>query len=263
MNPEWRARYETAVEAAQRAGRLALSHFPEGAAADFAGRVEWKQDNSPVSLADREAEVSLRDTLLTAFPRDGFLGEEYGEKEGASGFRWIVDPIDGTRAFVRGIPFWTTLVGLEYQSEQIAGVVELPALGRTFRALRGDGAYRGEQRIRVSDVSRLDQAQVLYSSLKWFAAPGSREAFLRLAAAANQVRGFGEAYGYMLVAQGSGEVMLEHGVHPWDVAAIKPIVEEAGGRYTDWDDNATIDRPDSLATNGRLHDETLRVLRGG
>src|SRR6516162_5643250 len=120
MDPEWRARYETAVDAARLAGRLAQRYFE----ADLT--VEWKLDQSPVTVADREAETLLRNTLLGSFPDDGFLGEEHGEKPGASGFRWIIDPIDGTRNFVRGIPIWATLVALEYRGEPIVGVVFAP-----------------------------------------------------------------------------------------------------------------------------------------
>src|SRR5579884_3922855 len=122
MNPEWRARYEVAVEAARQAGALALRYFDQGLA------IEWKQDNSPVTLADREAEALLRSTLLGRFPQDGFLGEEHGEQPGTSGYRWIIDPIDGTRNFVRAIPVWGTLVGLEYRGEPIAGIADVPTM---------------------------------------------------------------------------------------------------------------------------------------
>src|SRR5207253_1373809 len=149
----------------QQAGQLALQYFPQENLAAFASKVEWKQDNSPVTIADREAEALLRQTLLTAFPNDGFLGEESGDKPGSSGFRWIIDPIDGTRSFVRGIPIWATLVGLEYKGELIAGVTYLPALQETYRALRGDGAFRGDRPIHVSRVSQLAAAHLFYSSI--------------------------------------------------------------------------------------------------
>src|SRR5690348_2404197 len=135
MNPEWKSRYEAAIDVAKRAAQRALRYFHEPVA------VEWKQDRSPVTVADRETEQELRSSLQALFPNDAFLGEEYGELPGTSGYRWIIDPIDGTRSFVRGIPLWATLVGLEYQGEQIAGVVEVPTLGHTYRALRGEGAY--------------------------------------------------------------------------------------------------------------------------
>ncbi len=255
MNPEWRSRYNAAVAAAHKAGQLALRYFDRDLA------VEWKKDQSPVTVADREAEALLRATLQAAFPRDGFLGEEHGEQPGTSGFRWIIDPIDGTRNFVRGIPVWGTLVGLEFNGEQIAGVVEAPALGQSYRALRGDGAYRGERRIRVSNVATLEESTMFYTGLSWFVKAGRSDAFLEFAARAQVQRGFGDFYGHMLVAQGSGELMIEYGVHVWDVAAIKPIVEEAGGRFSDWEGNATIDRPDVLISNGKLHDVALRMLQ--
>jgi histidinol-phosphatase len=256
VNPAWRQRYEIAVEAAHRAGRAALAYFDTGLP------VEWKSDQSPVTVADRETELTLRHSLLGAFPDDGFLGEEHGETPGTSGFRWIIDPIDGTRNFVRGIPIWATLVGLEHQGEQIAGVCDVPTLGHTYRALRGDGAYRNERRIRVSDIGDLSRAMVFYSSLSWFVKAGKRDEFLELSRRAERLRGFGDFYGFVLVAQGSGEIMVEHGVHPWDVAAIKPIVEEAGGTFSDWDDTPSIHRPDVLVTNGKLHGEALRLLAG-
>jgi histidinol-phosphatase len=200
--------------------------------------------------------------LLGAFPGDGFLGEESSDTPGPSGFRWIIDPIDGTRSFVRGIPIWGTLVGLEYKDEQIAGVVDVPAMGTTYRALRGDGAYRDDRRLHVSDVERMDEAMLFYSSISWFIKAGRRDHFLDLAVRTQRQRGFGDFYGFMLVAQGSGELMVEHGVHVWDVAPVKPIVEEAGGRFSDWDGNPDVHRPDVIVSNGRLHEEALRILKG-
>jgi histidinol-phosphatase len=257
VNPAWRSRYEVAVDAARKAGQHALRYF------DTNLTVEWKGDQSPVTIADRETEALLRTTLLGAFPDDGFLGEESGDTPGTSGFRWVIDPIDGTRSFVRAIPIWATLVGLEYRDETIAGVVELPALGQTFRALRGDGAFRGDRPIRVSAVNTLADSLLFYSSLSWFVRAGKQEEFLELTLRTQRQRGFGDFYGFVLVAQGSGEVMVEHGVHAWDVAAIKPIVEEAGGRFSDWDNTPTIHRPDVIASNGLLHEEVLGLLRGG
>lgn len=257
MNPEWRTRYDAAVEAARQAGQLALRYF------DADVTVEWKQDQSPVTVADREAETLLRRSLLGAFPQDGFLGEEFGDSPGNSGFRWIIDPIDGTRNFVRNIPLWGTLVGLEYKGEQIAGVVDVPALGQTYRALRGDGAYRGERRLRVSTIRALSEATIFYTSLSWFARAGCQDLFIDLAMRTQTQRGYGDFYGHVLVAQGCGDLMVEHGVHTWDVAAIKPIVEEAGGRYSDWDGSPSIDRPDVVVSNGLLHEEVLGLLRKG
>jgi histidinol-phosphatase len=255
LNPEWRTRYDAAVEAAHRAAQTALKYFT----GDF--QVEWKSDQSPVTVADREAEQSLRADLHRAFPGDGFLGEEFGDTPGTSGYRWIIDPIDGTRSFVRGIPIWATLVGLEHQGEQIAGVAVAPAMRATWRALRSDGTYHNDRRVRVSDITDLSKAMMFYSSLSWFIKAGRQDQFLDLALRTERQRGFGDFYGHVLVAQGAGEIMIEHGVHAWDVAALKPIVEEAGGRFTTWDGGPSIHAPDVIATNGRLHDEVLAVLR--
>jgi histidinol-phosphatase len=254
MNPEWRSRFEVALDAAHQAGRFALQHFDKGVA------VEWKPDHSPVTLADRGAEELLRSSLLGRFPNDGFVGEESGATPGISGFRWIIDPIDGTRSFVRGVPLWATLVGLEFKGELIAGVTYLPALNQTYRALRGDGAYRDDRRIHVSNVDRLADAHVFYSSLSWFAKAGREAQFLKLIKQTQRQRGFGDFYGFVLVAQGSGEFMVEHGVHSWDLGALIPLVEEAGGKMTAWNGQVDIEKPDVLASNGLLHDAALRIL---
>lgn len=255
MNPEWRSRYEVAISATQQAGNLALSYFDTGIA------IEWKQDHSPVTLADKGAEALLRSILLGKFPKDGFLGEESGDTPGSSGYRWIIDPIDGTRSFVRGVPIWATLVGLEYKGETIAGVVFMPAMGLTYRALRGDGAFRNDRSICVSKVNNLAEAHLFYSSISWFLKAGCEAQFLQLVKQTERQRGFGDFYGFVLVAQGSGELMVEHGVHIWDLGAIKPVVEEAGGRLTDWTGKPDITRPDVLASNGILHDQVLGYLK--
>ena len=254
MNPDWRIRYDLAVTVAQEAGAVAFGHF------NSALEVELKQDASPVTLADRQTEALLRSRLLAAFPGDGFLGEESGAQAGSTGFRWIIDPIDGTRNFVRGIPLWATLVGLEYQGEQIAGIAYVPALGLLYRALRGDGTYCGERRICVSNIDALGDSLMFYSSLSWFIKAGYQQTFEKLAQLVQRQRGFGDFYGFVLVAQGSGEIMVEYGVHPWDVAAIRVIVEEAGGRFSNWDGAQDINRPDVLVSNGKLHNLALDVL---
>jgi histidinol-phosphatase len=254
LNPELSTRYDAALEAAHRAAQAALRHFTGNI------QVEWKSDHSPVTVADREAEESLRADLHRAFPGDGFLGEEFGDTPGSSGYRWIIDPIDGTRSFVRGVPIWATLVGLEHQGEQIAGVAVAPAMGATWRALRGDGTWYNDRRVRVSDITDLSKAMMFYSSLSWFLKARRQDQFLDLTLRTERQRGFGDFYGHVLVAQGAGEIMIEHGVHAWDVAALKPIVEEAGGRFTTWTGGHGINEPDVIASNGKLHDEVLAIL---
>jgi histidinol-phosphatase len=254
MNPEWRTRYDLAVEAARRAGDLARTYY------ESTFEIELKPDASPVTVADKRAEELIRTLVGQHFPNDGFLGEEFGDQPGTTGFRWVIDPIDGTRSFVRHIPIWATLIGLEYKGEQVGGVAYVPVLGLTYRALRGDGAHLNDRRVRVSDVGQLSEALLCYSSLSWFTKAGREKTFLELANRTNRQRGFGDFYGFVLVAEGAADLMVEHGVHTWDVSGLKAIVEEAGGAFTDWHGTPTTERPDVIASNGKLHAEALRIL---
>lgn len=255
MNAAWRNRYEVMVESAQAAGKLALQYFDQDVA------VEWKHDQSPVTIADRSAEQLLRDRLTQAFPGDGFLGEEFGTTPSSTGYRWIIDPIDGTRSFVRGINQWATLVGLEYQGEMIAGLAYEPVGDRVYRALRGDGCYRNDRRIRVSETPTLQQSIACYSGFHFFQKAGKEQQFMNVLRAVDRARGLGDYYGFVLLAQGSVDVMVDYGVHIWDIAGLKVVVEEAGGTFTDWDGGADLERPDSVATNGRCHQDLLALLR--
>lgn len=255
MSAEVRSRYEVMVEAARAAGQVALGYFDQGVS------VEWKHDQSPVTVADRNAEKVLRERITAAFPNDGFLGEEFGTTSGTSGFRWIMDPIDGTRCFVRNIPHWATLVGLEYRGEMVAGVSFAPADNIMFRAMQGDGCYKNDRRVRVSDVATLDKAMATYSGVQFFQEAGKERQFLNLLRGVDRARGFGDYYGFVLVAQGSCDAMVDYGVHIWDVAGLKVIVEEAGGRFTDWSGGNDLERPDCVASNGKIHDAVLSLLK--
>lgn len=255
MNAAWTDRYMRALDATHEAGRRALEFF------DRPLTVEWKANESPVTIADREAENLLRQKILSRFPEDGFIGEEFGKVEGHSDFTWIVDPVDGTRSFVRGIPFWGTLVGLLYRGEPIAGICYIPPLNITYRGMRGEGAFREHRKLSVSNVEQWPESQVFFSNLTLFMMDSARDGFMDLLNHAQRTRGYGDFYGFMLVAQGSGEVMLEYGVSSWDIAALIPIVEEAGGAFTDWDGNKSIHRPDVIATNGKMHRAALDILR--
>ena len=257
MHPDWKARYDVMLDAAREAGNLALKYFDTGIA------VETKADRSPVTIADRDAEKLLRATLTRYFPGDGFLGEEFGEQDGTTGFRWIIDPIDGTRSFVRNIPIWATLVGLEFQGKQIAGLAYIPTWGQMFHALSGCGAFRDERRISVSSTEKLAQSLVSYSSFGFFKSPDSGPAFLEMLKQTERSRSYADFYGFVLVAQGSVDLMVDYGVHIWDVAGLKVIVEEAGGKFTDWQGDPRIDRPDVIASNGKVHDAALTILKKG
>jgi histidinol-phosphatase len=244
-----------AVDAARAAGEIALRYYRGGF------DVTIKPDQTPVTQADREAERAIRDILGRAFPDWGFLGEELGEA-GATDMRWIIDPIDGTKNFVRRIPFWAVLIGLEEKGEITTGVVYNPVSGELFTARKGEGAFLNGERIRVSDCGDVKDATVLHSGLRLLREAGHWDGFLRLVDAGYRTRGFGDYYGYGLLAQGKAEIYVEVDLKPWDIAPVKILVEEAGGRLTDLSGRPTIYDGSVLATNGRLHAEALRLLAG-
>jgi histidinol-phosphatase len=246
---------EAAVEAARVAGEIAMTYYRGGF------DVTLKADQTPVTQADREAERAITRLLGQAFPGWGFLGEEFGER-GPQDTRWIIDPIDGTKNFVRRIPFWAVLIGLEERGEVTTGVVFNPVNGDLFTARRGEGAYLNGDRIHVSDREAMKDATVLHSGLRLVRETGYWDGMVRLFDAAGRTRGFGDYYGYGLVAEGKAEIYVEVDLKPWDVAAVKILVEEAGGRLTDFSGRPNIYDGNVLATNGRLHGEALGMLTG-
>lgn len=252
---ERRRELAVAREAVERAGRLTLEHFRRDVA------VERKADDSPVTIADRRAEEILRECLAAAFPEDGLLGEEHGETASRSGRRWILDPIDGTQSFVRGVPLYGVLVGLEEEGRCTLGVAGFPALGRTYWAVRGGGAFCDGRPIAVSGATRLADATLLTSD----AAPrhyGEKYAgFERLLRSVGRHRGWGDCYGYALVASGAAEIMVDPQLNPWDSAALVPIVEEAGGAFFAWDGTPTIHGGSGIAVPRALREPVLALLR--
>jgi len=228
--------------------------------------VETKPDLTPVSEADRAVEQAMRARLAEVHPADAVLGEEYGEGAGASATRrWIVDPIDGTKSYVRGMPVWATLLALEQDGELVLGVVSAPALSRRWWAARGAGAFLREgtgdpRRLRVSAIAELADAQLCFAGLEEWVERIGVEAFARLAAQCWRTRGFGDFWQYMLVAEGAAEIALDPVVSLWDLAAPLVVVQEAGGRFTDLAGVATADGGSAVATNGRLHDIVLDHL---
>ena len=244
-----------AVEAARAAGEIAMRYYRGGV------EVTIKPDRTPVTQADREAEQAITRMLGLAFPDWGFLGEEFGER-GSREIRWIIDPIDGTRNFVRRIPIWAVLIALEEHGAITTGVVLNPVTGELFTARRGEGAFLNGERLRVSDCEAMKDATVLHSGLRLVRETGHWDGFVRLFDAGSRTRGFGDYYGYGLVAEGKAEIYVEVDLKPWDVAPVKILVEEAGGRLTDFAGRPTIYGGTVLATNGRLHAEALRLLAG-
>ncbi len=249
---------EVAVEAARGAGALALRYFTGGF------DVTLKADRTPVTQADREAEAAIVAQLGAAFPDVGFLGEEFGAR-GPQARRWIIDPIDGTKNFVRGLPYWATLLALEEEGEVTLGVVHAPATGDLLWGRRGQGAFANGTRLRVSGVDRLGEATVLHSSLKYLrrlASAGYWDGFVRLVEATERQQGFGDYLAYTVVLRGQAELMLDADVKPWDLAPFVVLFQEAGGRLTDFEGRPTIYSGTALASNARLHTAALSLLHG-
>jgi histidinol phosphatase-like enzyme (inositol monophosphatase family) len=250
--PRLRDLLDVAVEAARVGGQRTLAYFNTGTA------VERKADDSPVTAADRESEALMRRTIGAAFPDHGVLGEEEAEKVGAAPYRWIIDPLDGTRTFVRGVPLYGTLVGVEVRGEPVVGVIYLPALDEMVAAAKGEGCTWNGRPCRVSAVDRLDQSLLVVTDER--TARARSDAFARLAARSELQRTWADCYGYALVATGRAEVALDPIMNVWDCAALLPVVEEAGGRFTDWRGRRTIHGSEAVATNGVLHAEVLKLL---
>jgi histidinol-phosphatase len=238
---------ELALALADAADAVSLPSFRSGL------EVETKADRTPVTEADRAVERELRELLSRERPGDAILGEEEGGA-GSGGRRWIVDPIDGTRNYARGIPVWGTLVALEEDAEIRAGVVSAPALGRRWWAERGGGAFANGDPLRVSTVSTIEEAVLSFAY---------EDDVPAIARRAWHVRGLGDFWAHVLVAEGAVDAAVDaRGVNEWDLAALVVIVEEAGGRFSDFDGNARIDTRSGMSSNGLLHDELLAALGG-
>ena len=259
-------RLEHAKAIAYQAGEITLRYFYSIEKLT----VENKADESPVTIADREAERYIRERIAERFPDDAVLGEEYPDTGGTTGYRWFVDPIDGTKSFIHGVPLYSVLIGLgridlEGKEQCVGGVIALPALGELVWAGCGLGTWhetsRSEpKRCRVSACSNLAEATFLTSEVSTFDKYNRREAYNRLEKNVRLVRTWGDAYGYVLVATGRAEVMVDPIMSDWDAAPLQIILEEAGGRFTDWKGNATIFGKEGVGSNGVLHEEILAVL---
>lgn len=225
--------------------------------------VDLKDDATPVTEVDRAAERAIRDAIAQAFPDDGVLGEEEGLAEGANGRMWFVDPVDGTKLYSEGIPLWSTLIGLQIDGHTVLGVADTPALGHRYHATAGGGAWRGDRRLHASDVDRLEDAFVIHSGMGEWVAGGRERALERVVTRARHTRGLSDAWGHLLIAQGSAEVLLEHEpCYEWDYTATGLIVLEAGGRLSTLNGEPPSPGCDLLVTNGTLHDAALDLIAG-
>ncbi len=222
--------------------------------------VEEKADGSPVTIADRSAEQAARDWIARRFPSDGIVGEEMGTRGEAGARRWIIDPIDGTKSFIHGVPLWGTLIAVAQGNDILAGAAYLPALGELLCAAPELGCWWNGTRARVSTVSRVAQSTVLTTDETFAAAPTRRDAWRRLSHTARLARSWGDCYGYLLVATGRAEVMVDGILADWDAAALLPAISEAGGVFTDWSGKATAFGHSAIATNMAVAAEARALL---
>jgi histidinol phosphatase-like enzyme (inositol monophosphatase family) len=242
-----------AIDAAWQAGRLTLAHYQTGVT------IERKPDRSAVTVADREAEKLLRRLIEARFPDHAIVGEEFGGETRDASHRWILDPIDGTNSFVRGVPFFGVLVALEISGDPVVGVAYFPGVDDMMAAAHGAGCRWNGRLAAVSGVTSLAEACVAFTDARHVSDRLGPEWAGLLTGTALE-RGWGDCYGHCLVATGRADIMLDPRMNPWDCAALIPIVQEAGGRFTDWTGIVTIDGGDAVSTNGALHDEVLSRL---
>ena len=246
---------DLARRAAVIAGEVIMPLYESGTS------VELKADRTPVTLADRNAEQAIREFLGRECPGHGIIGEEFGEAPGDGRHRWILDPIDGTKSFIHHVPLFGTLIALERDGEPVVGVIACHAVGETVSAATGLGAWLNGRPARVSTVANLADATVSMTSFKRMP-QYEPEAFARITQGAGLVRAWGDCYGYLMVATGRADVMMDPIVNLWDVAALYPIIREAGGRITTWQGEEG-PGTSSVATNGALHQQVLSALNGG
>jgi histidinol phosphatase-like enzyme (inositol monophosphatase family) len=244
-----------AVDIARGAGQITLDYFKR------APETTTKSDGSFVTIADREAEAYLRSRILEQFPDDGILGEEEGERVGRSGRRWIIDPIDGTFSFVHGVPLYGVLIALEIQDRMSVGVINVPAVDEIVYAADGLGCFWNGRPTRVSATDRLDDALLLCTDFTACERYGFAATAEVLKSRTKNSRTWGDCYGYVLIATGRADVMLDPVMNVWDCAALLPIIEEAGGTFTDWCGQRSATGGNAIATNGSLFEEVMTIVR--
>jgi histidinol-phosphatase len=243
-----------ALGLADEADRIAMRHFRRDL------RIERKPDRTFVTQADTAIEKLLREKIETRYPSHGVLAEEFGDKAANQEIRWIIDPIDATHSYMRGLPVFATLIALERGGVMELGLISAPAMRERWHATRGGGAWAGKRRLHVSAIERLQEAQVFYASRSAFKAAGKERAFDAVIDASWRDRGFGDFWGYALVADGAGEAMIEPELYSWDLAAPFILLQEAGGKVTDFAGKQTYTGGNAVASNGLVHDAILERL---
>jgi histidinol-phosphatase len=253
----WDGELEVAVAAARVGAEAALPFFGK------AGTVAWKADDSPVGAADRAADAAIQARLRAAYPDDAMLTEESGARAGTSGRRWIVDPVDGTRDFLRGVPYWASLIALEADGDIVVGVLHLAALGRLYAAARGGGAWRDGVRLHVPEGATLSRAVLVHGEPDCLLDAIDMQAFARLARGVGMARGHGAPYGAALFLDGQADAWTEGNVSPWDIAPFVVLLEEAGARFTDLTGRRGWPYRSGLAAAPALHEALLDLVHGG
>ena len=244
----------TAIKASRKAEKIILNYF------DRKYDVQNKKDGSPVTIADQKAEEMIIETISKVFPDHGFIGEETGEKK--SEFQWIIDPIDGTKNFIRNLPYFGIEIALMKENEFILGVSNAPMLNEFMYAYKGEGAFLNDKPVQVSSKNSIQNSYISYGNIKYFIQKEYIKPLLSLSEDAHHHRGFGDFWSYHLLAQGKIDIMIEAGTKIWDVAACKVIIEEAGGKMTDINgNNLTKNSESTLASNGILHNDILEYLK--
>ena len=247
---------EFATELAWQAGRVTMRYFQTGVTADL------KSDDSPVTIADRQSERLMREMIEERYPHHSILGEEEGESRPGASFRWILDPSDGTKSFVAGVPMYAVLVGLEREGVPVVGAVAIPPSGEMLTAATGQGCLWNGRVARASTTRDLSQAVISTTDFQDMYRTGKGAAFDRICQHSRMVRGWGDAYGHVLVATGRIDVMLDALMSPWDCAALVPVLQEAGATFTDWQGNSTIYGGNAFSTNGHLFDQVMKHING-
>lgn len=257
---ELSSRLSFALDVARTTSDLILGYYQSK---DLA--VERKRDSSPVTEADKRTELLIRDWLNASFPDDAILGEEFPDKPGTTGYRWILDPIDGTKSFIHGVPLFGTLIGVEFQSQCVIGVARFPALNEVVYAAKGSGTWwqigRNEpRRVYATSVSSLSEATFCMTNPSRWITMGRRDALETLMSSVQLSRGWGDCYGHILVATGRAELMIDPALNAWDAAALLPIVEEAGAHFIDWSGEPTIYGGNGISVVPGLKDAVLKIL---
>ena len=254
QNPSLKDLLDVAMDAAYLGGRRTLAYFNTGVVVDI------KKDQTPVTCADRESEQIIRQRIAKSFPGHSIIGEEDGQTPGHPDYRWIIDPIDGTKTFIRGVPMYGVLVGVEVMGRAEVGVVYHPALDEMVSAAKGMGCWWNGRRCRVSAIDRMEESALLVTDVT--RAMKRSDTYEKLAGMTKFQRTWGDCYGHILVATGRAEIMLDPAMNPWDCAPLLPILEEAGGKFTTWSGQRTIWGTDAVSTNSLLHECVMEVLRG-